>query len=139
MKPRVGKHKECYRYDHYCARNNHVGLGKIQRRYDPDFVQPSDVLEFDVVPNRNGKLHPTQKPVDLVQWLVRTYSNSGNVILDPCMGSGTTAVAALCENRHFVGFELDKEFYDISQKRIITEFHAKQTHQQNRKEHEEEA
>lgn len=118
MKPRVGKHKECYRYDHYCADNHHVSLEKKPRRYDPDLVQPSDVLEFDVVPNRKGKLHPTQKPVELVQWLIRTYSNSVGVILDNCIGSGTTAIAAMREGRHFIGFETDKEYFDIAEKRI---------------------
>ena len=60
MKDRVGKGKDCYNYEHYCGKSNHLTLlDKKPKRYDPDFVQPSDVLEFNVVPNRNGKLHPT--------------------------------------------------------------------------------
>lgn len=78
MKERVGVGKECYNYDHYCGDNNHIQLEKQKRRYNPDWVQPSDVLEFNVVPNRNGKLHPTQKPVDLCEWLIKTYSNEGD-------------------------------------------------------------
>ena len=67
MKERVGVGKACYNYDHYCGDSNHVKLAKVKKRYDPDFVQPSTVLNFNVVPNRNGKLHPTEKPVDLLE------------------------------------------------------------------------
>lgn len=118
MKPRVGIGKACYNYDHYCSDNNHIYLNKQKRRYDPDFVQPSDVLSFNVVPNRNGKLHPTQKPVELVEYLIRTYSNEGDTILDNCIGSGTTAYAAIRTNRNFIGFEIDINYFNISNERI---------------------
>ena len=121
MKGRVGEHTECYRYDHYCADNNHINVGKVKKRYDPHRVLPSDVLEFDVVPNRNGKVHPTQKPVDLLRYLIRTYSNEGDTILDATIGSGTTAIAAMREKRHFLGFETNKEYYDIASRRIADE------------------
>ena len=76
---------------------------------------PTSVLKF----NRDkGKLHPTQKPVELIRYLIRTYSNPGDVILDNTIGSGTTAVAAIKEHRHYVGFELNKEYFDIAQQRI---------------------
>ncbi len=65
--------------------------------------------------------HPTQKPVELIRYLIRTYTNSGGVILDNCMGSGTTAVAAIRERRHFLGFELNKEYFDKAQQRIKNE------------------
>ena len=67
---------------------------------------------------RKDKLHPTQKPVDLIRYLIRTYTNPGDIILDNCLGSGTTAVAAINEGRHFVGFELEKKYYDICIERI---------------------
>lgn len=118
MKERVGIGKACYNYDHYCGDSNHLQFNKQKKRYDPDFVQPSDVLEFNVVPNRNGKLHPTQKPVELVEYLIKTYSNEGDTILDNCMGSGTTAIAAINTNRNFIGFELDKNYFDIANERI---------------------
>ena len=121
MKKRIGKGKSCYNYNHYCGKNNHLNIGKIKRRYNPDYVQPSDVLEFDVVPNRNGKLHPTQKPVELIRYLIRTYTNEGDLVLDNCIGSGTTAVAAIKEKRHFIGMELNKEYYDIACKRVENE------------------
>lgn len=118
MKERVGKHKECYRYDHYCNPNNHIDLEKKPKRYDPDKVQPSDILEFNVVPNRKGKLHPTQKPVELLEWLVKTYSNENDIVLDNCMGSGTTGVACKNLNRNFIGIEKDKEYFNIAKERI---------------------
>jgi site-specific DNA-methyltransferase (adenine-specific) len=121
MKERIGVGKECYNYDHYCGDNNHIQLEKQKRRYDPDWVQPSDVLEFNVVPNRNGKLHPTQKPVDLCEWLIKTYSNEGDTILDNCMGSGTTGVACKNTNRNFIGIELDTNYFNIAQERLNIE------------------
>lgn len=83
---------------------------------------PETVQFFKSVPNCNGKkLHPTQKPVELLEYFVRTYTNEGDLILDNCMGSGTTAVAAVREKRHFVGFELNKEYYEIACNRIKEE------------------
>lgn len=114
MKPRVGKGKSCYRYDHYAGKSNHINVDKVKKRYDPDYVQPGDVLQFNVVPNRIGKVHPTQKPVELMNWLVTTYSNEGDTVLDNTMGSGTTGVACKLLNRHFIGIELDKNYYNTA-------------------------
>lgn len=69
-------------------------------------------------PSNAGHDHPTQKPVDLLRYLILTYSNEGDTILDATIGSGTTAVAALMEKRHFIGFETNKEYFDIAQRRI---------------------
>lgn len=118
MKDRVGVVKTCYNYEHYCGKNNHAPYEKVKKKYSPNKVQPSDVLEFNVVPNRNGKLHPTQKPVELLEWLVKTYSNEGETVLDNCMGSGSTGVACLNTNRDFVGIELDKKYFEIAKNRI---------------------
>ena len=118
MKERVGVGKACYNYNHYCGKNNHINMDKIKKKYDPDFVQPSTILEFNVVPNRKGKLHPTQKPVDLMEWLIKTYTNEGDTVLDFAMGSGTTGVACKNLNRNFIGMELDKNYFDIAEKRI---------------------
>lgn len=65
--------------------------------------------------------HPTEKPVSLIQWLIRTYSNKGDVILDNTIGSGTTAIAAIREKRCFIGFELNEKYYKIANKRIEEE------------------
>ena len=118
MKNRVGVGKACYNYDHYCGNNNHIQLEKIKKRYDPDKVQPSDVLEFNVVPNRNGKLHPTQKPIELLEYLIKTYTNEGDLVLDNCMGSGSTGVACVNTNRSFIGIELDENYFNIAKERI---------------------
>ena len=120
MKERVGEKKECYNYNHYCGNNNHITLDKIKKKYDPNFVQPSDILEFNVVPNRKGKLHPTEKPVELLKWLVKTYSNENDWVLDNCMGSGSTGVACKESNRNFIGIELDQKYFKIAENRIRT-------------------
>lgn len=79
---------------------------------------PIDIIHFSADAD---SFHPTQKPVDLLRYLVRTYSNEGDTILDNCMGSGTTAVACIKEKRHFIGFELNKDYYDKACQRIDAE------------------
>jgi site-specific DNA-methyltransferase (adenine-specific) len=68
--------------------------------------------------NRADSLHPTQKPVELLRYLIRTYTNAGETVLDFTMGSGTTGVAALQEGRGFIGIELDAGYFDIAKRRI---------------------
>ena len=76
---------------------------------------PVNILKF----NRDkNKLHPTQKPVALLEYLIKTYTNEGEMVLDNTMGSGSTGVACVNTNRKFIGIELDKNYYDISCKRI---------------------
>lgn len=79
---------------------------------------PIDILKF---PRDKEKIHPTQKPVALIAYLIRTYTKSGGVVLDNCMGSGTTAIACIREKRNFIGFELNKEYFDKACKRIQQE------------------
>lgn len=76
---------------------------------------PFDVLQFKCEKN---PIHETQKPVALIEYLIKTYSNEGETILDNCMGSGTTAIACINTKRNYIGFEIDKEYYDLSIKRI---------------------
>ena len=78
----------------------------------------SNVLQY--AKDTDG-FHPTQKPVALIADLIRTYSNEGDTILDNCMGSGTTAVACIKEKRHFIGFELNKDYFDKACRRIDAE------------------
>ena len=66
--------------------------------------------------------HPTQKPVALFEYLIKTYSNEGETILDNCMGSGTTAIACINTKRNYIGFEIEKEYYDLSQERIAKHY-----------------
>ena len=75
---------------------------------------PKSVFKY----NREKGLHPTQKPVALLEYLIRTYTNEGETVLDNCMGSGTTAVACINTNRNFIGFELDENYYNIATDRI---------------------
>ena len=67
---------------------------------------------------KNGFLHPTQKPVDLLEYLIRTYTNEGETVLDFTMGSGSTGVACVNTNRNFIGIELDEGYFEIARKRI---------------------
>ncbi len=90
------------------------------RSTQKDYVQtvtnyPKSILEFG---NEGKPLHPTQKPLDLCKYLIQTYSQEGDVVLDSCMGSGTTAVAAIQTHRCYVGYEKEKEYYEIGMKRI---------------------
>lgn len=75
---------------------------------------PRSVLEFQ---SERG-YHPTQKPVTLYEWLVRTYTNPGDTVLDLCMGSGTTGLACLATGRRFIGIEQDSEYFEVSKRRI---------------------
>lgn len=78
---------------------------------------PKTVLEFSNV-NQHKNVHPTQKPVALCEYLIKTYTNEGETVLDNCMGSGTTGVACVNTRRKFVGIELDTVYCDISMRRI---------------------
>ena len=89
---------------------------KRNRVKDTGYRNPKSVLKINK--EINGLLHPTQKPVALFEYLIKTYSNEGDIILDNCMGSGTTAIACMNTNRNYIGFELDKEYYDKSLDRI---------------------
>jgi site-specific DNA-methyltransferase (adenine-specific) len=77
---------------------------------------PSSVKKFSN--GNNGAVHPTQKPVALFEYLIKTYTNKCDIVLDNCMGSGTTAVAALNTNRKFIGFETEPAYIEIANKRI---------------------
>ena len=84
-----------------------------------DDYYPKSVLKFPQQRIKGG--HPTQMPVALIEYLIKTYTNECETILDNCMGSGTTAVAAIRTKRNFIGFELQKEYFDIANKRIKDE------------------
>ena len=75
---------------------------------------PTDIITF----SKDAGYHPTQKPVDLLEYLIKTYTNEGDVVLDNCMGSGSTGVACKNTNREFIGMELDEEYFKIACERI---------------------
>ena len=78
---------------------------------------PVTVLKFAHCNSENG-LHPTQKPVALLEYLIKTYTNEGETVLDNCMGSGSTGVACVNTGRKFIGIELNEKYFDIAKKRI---------------------
>lgn len=86
--------------------------------YDSTERYPRSVQLFST-DKQKSSLHPTQKPVALFEYLIRTYSNEGETVLDNCMGSGTTAVACMNTNRSYIGFELDRDYYELANERII--------------------
>lgn len=93
------------------------GTKRVKEYQDTGWKYPTQVLSFqrDIL---TSNLHPTQKPVALCGYLIKTYTNEGETVLDNCIGSGTTAIACINTNRNYIGFELDKEYYDIAEKRI---------------------
>lgn len=83
-----------------------------------DTYHPQSVVDFTNGDNTKESEHPTQKPLDLIRYLVKTYSNPGDTVYDGYLGSGTTAVAAMMEGRHFVGSEMKPEYFEIVQRRL---------------------
>jgi len=79
---------------------------------------PKSILTFSQNWRRQDQIHPTQKPVELMEYLIKTYSNEGDLILDNCAGSGTTAIACLNTNRQFIVMEKEQKYYDIILKRV---------------------
>ena len=94
---------------------------KSSKTHDESRRYPKNLLTYS---NRKGelhnvnRLHPTQKPVTLFEYLIKTYTNEGETILDNCMGSGTTAIACMNTNRNYIGFEMDETYFNLANKRI---------------------
>ena len=90
----------------------HNAVEKISNQY-----YPTSILELSHA-KMKGRVHPTQKPVALMEYLIKTYTNEGETVLDFCFGSGTTAIACLNTNRNFIGIEKDEAYFEIAKKRI---------------------
>lgn len=101
--------------DGSCYGNTKIGIsgGGSTERY------PRDVLRFSWDTQKSA-LHPTQKPIALLEYLIKTYTNDGDIVLDNCMGSGSTGVASINTGRKFIGIEQDKQYYQIAVDRIYT-------------------
>lgn len=98
------------------TKNDHkLGLKKIPKIYTHS--TPTTVLEFKPVPNCKN-VHPTQKPVPLLEYLIKTYTLENETVLDFAMGSGSTGVACVNTNRNFIGIEKDDKYFEIAKKRI---------------------
>lgn len=126
----------CVFYDKQCVYNPQKTKGEP---YNKGWTKPSTLCygaqkEYLACANKTGErfprsviyfpsqreesFHNTQKPVDLMEYLVRTYTDEGDLVLDPCVGSGTTAIACIRSNRRFIGFERETQYFDIAVKRI---------------------
>ena len=93
-----------------------MGNQKRDRKYIKKYTNyPSTIQSFK---SEGETVHPTQKPVPLFEYLIKTYTNEGDTVLDNCMGSGTTGVACINTNRNFIGIELDEKYFEIAKKRI---------------------
>ncbi len=112
--PQLKKGKP-YKEIHNCHCPNY-GKQRIVLTTNEGIRYPQSILEF----NREIGLHPTQKPTALCEYLIKTYSNVGDTVLDNCMGSGTVGVACKNTNRNFIGIELNKDYFLIAQERIGT-------------------
>lgn len=103
------KQSENNNYGEFDFVDNREELGEMKH--------PKSVLTFQK-PHPSVSLHPTQKSVELCEWLINTYTNEGEVVLDNCMGSGSTAIACINTNRNYIGFELEEKYFDIANERI---------------------
>lgn len=98
------------------SRNEHkLRLKKVAKTYT--HKTPTTILKFKP-PSNSITVHSTQKPVELFEYLIKTYTNEGEIVLDNCLGSGTTVIAAINTNRNYIGIELDEKYYNIAKNRI---------------------
>ena len=95
------------------------------KEYVNDEYYPISILEYSIAGMRRGRLHPTQKPVELCEYLIKTYTNESETVLDNCMGSGSTGIACINLNRKFIGYELDEKYFEISKNRLLESIKTK--------------
>lgn len=101
------------------GKSEYLDMSRNERtiKYDSETKDPESILFFKIV-DPTHRVHSAQKPVDLFKYLIKTYTNKGDVVLDNVIGSGTTAVAAKGLDRKYIGFEQDEEYYEIAQNRV---------------------
>jgi site-specific DNA-methyltransferase (adenine-specific) len=101
-----------------CANNNYGDFDFVDNREElGEMKHPKSIVTVQK-PHPSTMLHPTQKPTELLEWLIKTYTNEGDVVLDNCMGSGSTGVACVNTHRDFIGIELTDEYFAIAKERI---------------------
>ena len=112
----MDKPKKCKRKQSKDTKDSIYKEGSLSKEYTVKYTNyPNNLLFF----NKESKsLHPTQKPVDLLEYLIKTYTNENDIVLDNCMGSGSTGVACANTNRRFIGIELTEYYYNIASNRI---------------------
>ena len=101
------------------SKDSFLGEVEIDTRSFNNLYYPKAIIKFSN--RKEKKYHPTQKPVALFEYLIKTYTNEGETVLDNCMGSGTTAIASIRTGRNYIGFELDAEYYKVAEQRIENE------------------
>ena len=97
--------------------NGGDGVKRANETFNDQYY-PTSIQEFSIANLRRGRLHPTQKPVELLEYLIKTYTNEGEIVLDFTMGSGSTGVACVNTNRKFIGIELEEKYFEIAKERI---------------------
>ena len=116
-KPVSNKYSEkSKRFKSITAANSNGNLSLYEYK-DNGLRYPKDILKFNRV-NKRDVQHPTQKPIELLEYLIKTFSNEGDLILDNTMGSGSTGVACANTNRNFIGIEMNEEYFNIASNRI---------------------
>ena len=110
----------------YVGKKNDHGYGlKPRKEFENKGTRyPKSILNISRNFSAQQQIHPTQKPVPLMEWLIKTYSNEGEIVLDNCMGSGSTGVAAVRLNRKFIGMEYDDQYFEICQERIPIDIYS---------------
>ena len=119
IEKKVKKRNSAKRLGKFLHNPEHMGAGN-KLLHDTEYEQkytnyPSEIIEFGL---DKDSVHPTQKPVALMEYLIRTYTNKGEVVLDNCMGSGTTGAACVNTNRQFIGIEMNDNYFKIAEERI---------------------
>lgn len=109
--------KGIMRYKGGSSMSSNYGNFRELKPHKSDMYYPSQLLEFKS-PDRAKRLHPTQKPVALLEYLIKTYTNEGETVLDNTMGSGSTGVACVNTGRSFIGIERDAHYFEVARKRI---------------------
>lgn len=112
--------KGAYRKKGGCGNDNKL-VGKSKKNYTVynDQYHPTAIINISNSGNRSKTIHPTQKPVALFEYLIRTYTNKNDLVLDFTIGSGTTAIAALKTDRRYIGIERDPEYYKVACQRVV--------------------
>lgn len=121
--PQMTPGKECHsrgnavgkRQEDFSRNTNYGSFAAVQT--EGNLKYPKSIITYQK-PHPSTAVHPTQKPVELLEWLIKTYTNEGEIVLDNCMGSGSTAVACINTERNYIGFEISKEYCDIANKRL---------------------
>ena len=119
IEKKVKKKNNAKRLGKFLHQPEHMGAGNKllhETEYEQKFTNyPLEIIEFSL---DKDSVHPTQKPVALMEYLIRTYTNEGEVVLDNCMGSGTTGVACINTNRNFIGIEMNNNYFNVAKDRI---------------------